>query len=132
MKIVQILGIAIIGVSFAMVIRPYRPELALLTAIVTSLIILLALMTDLKRIMTDLETLAERYAVNLDIIAVLIKIIGIAYLAQIGAKICADAGEGAIASKVEMCGRILILGAAMPQMLAALSTATELLGSLAQ
>lgn len=130
MKIVQILAIAIIGVSFAMVIRPFRPEMALLTAVVTGVLILLYLMADLSGVITELTGLAERYGLNMDILAVLIKIIGIAYLAEIGARICTDAGESAIAAKVELCGRILILGAAMPQLISVLAAATKLLGSL--
>lgn len=130
MKILSIVALAIIGVSFAMVIRPYRPEMAMITAIVTSLIIILYIMADLGGIVASLEELAERYAVNTEIIGVLIKIVGIAYLAQIGSKICADAGESAIAAKVEICGRILILAAAMPTLIATLSAASSLLGSL--
>lgn len=130
MKILNIVALAIIGVSFAMVIRPYRPEMAMITAIVTSLIIILYIMADLGGIVTNLQELAERYAVNTEIIGVLIKIVGIAYLAQIGAKICADAGESAIAAKVEICGRILILAAAMPTLIATLGAASSLLGSL--
>ena len=123
MKILSIVALAIIGVSFAMVIRPYRPEMAMITAIVTSLIIILYIMADLGGIVASLEELAERYAVNTEIV-------GIAYLAQIGSKICADAGESAIAAKVEICGRILILAAAMPTLIATLSAASSLLGSL--
>lgn len=130
MKIVQVLALAIVGVSFAMVIKPYRPEMALLTAIVTSLVILLYLLADLSGVLSELRRLAEAYAVNTGVMRVLLKIIGIAYLAQIGSKVCADAGESAIAAKVEMCGRILILAAAMPQLVAVLSGAAGLLGSL--
>lgn len=130
MKILNIVALAIIGVSFAMVIRPYRPELAMITAVVTSLIIILYIIADLSGIVTSLRELAERYSVNTEIIGVLIKIVGIAYLAQIGSKICADAGESAIAAKVEICGRILILAAAMPTLVATLGAASSLLNSL--
>lgn len=130
MKIMQVLAIAVMGVSFAMVIRPYRPEMALLSAVATGLIIVLYLLADLGGIIGELERLAQQYSLNTEIMSVLLKIIGIAYLSHIGAKICADAGESAIAAKVEMCGRVLILGAAMPQLVAVLSTAAELLGSL--
>lgn len=130
MKILNIVALAIIGVSFAMVIRPYRPELAMITAVVTSLIIILYIIADLSGIVTSLRELAERYSVNTEIIGVLIKVVGIAYLAQIGSKICADAGESAIAAKVEICGRILILAAAMPTLVATLGAASSLLNSL--
>ncbi len=132
MKILQVFAIAVVGVSFAMVIRPYRPEMALLTAVVTGLIALAYLMADLTGVIESLEALAAQYSVNAEVLGVLLKIVGIAYLTQLGARICADAGESAIATKVEMCGRILILGAALPSLVSALGTASELLGALAQ
>ena len=44
----------------------------------------------------------------------LLKIIGIAYIAEFGAQITKDAGQGAIASKIELAGKILILVMAIP------------------
>jgi len=35
--------------------------------------------------------------------------VGIAYIAEFGAEVCRDAGEGAIASKVELAGKLLLL-----------------------
>ena len=56
-----------------------------------------------------------------------IKVIGIAYLAQMGASICQDAGESAIGGKVELCGRILILSAALPAAFQVLESAMSLI-----
>jgi stage III sporulation protein AD len=47
-------------------------------------------------------------------IATVIKIIGIAYAAEFGSQICADAGEGAIASKIELGGKGLIMAISTP------------------
>ncbi|MDO4572179.1 MAG: SpoIIIAC/SpoIIIAD family protein [Clostridia bacterium] len=131
MKILQILAISVVGVSFALLIRPYRPELAMITAIVTGLIALAYVMADMSGIIETLRALSASYGIDSEILGVLMKIVGVAFLAQIGAKICADAGESAIAAKVEICGRVLILGAAMPSLAATLQTASELLGALA-
>jgi stage III sporulation protein AD len=47
-------------------------------------------------------------------VLVVVQIIGIAYVAEFGAQICSDAGEGSIASKIELAGKILIMGVAAP------------------
>jgi stage III sporulation protein AD len=43
-----------------------------------------------------------------------LKITGIAYISEFGAEICRDAGEGAIASKIEMAGKVIIIALAIP------------------
>lgn len=60
----------------------------------------------------------ERLAVNADLnmiyVKTILKIIGIAYIAEFGAQITKDAGQGAIASKIELAGKVLILLMAIP------------------
>ncbi|NCB30439.1 MAG: stage III sporulation protein AD, partial [Clostridia bacterium] len=55
------------------------------------------------------------------------KVIGIAYVVQFAAEACRDAGEGAVASKVELAGRVLIVAVALPALMAVLSLLTGLL-----
>ncbi|MNJ03061.1 Stage III sporulation protein AC/AD protein family protein [compost metagenome] len=43
-----------------------------------------------------------------------LKIIGIAYIAEFGAQIVRDAGQESIASKIELAGKVLILVLAIP------------------
>ncbi|MGQ0512778.1 SpoIIIAC/SpoIIIAD family protein, partial [Bacillus sp. D-CC] len=56
----------------------------------------------------------------------LLTIIGIAYIAEFGAQITKDAGQGAIASKIELAGKILILVMAIPIIFSNVSTYTLL------
>jgi stage III sporulation protein AD len=41
----------------------------------------------------------------------------VAYLAELGASVCLDAGESAIATKIELAGRVVILVIATPVIL---------------
>ena len=127
MRIFQILAVAVLGVSFTLLIRAYRPEMALLTGIVTGLILFFSVLSELSGVIDALQAAARRYGIDADILGVLMKIVGIAYLAQIGSRICADAGAGAVADRVEICGRILIVAAALPALLSVLSASAALL-----
>jgi stage III sporulation protein AD len=60
------------------------------------------------------ERIAIHANVNLIYVETILKIIGIAYIAEFGAQITKDAGQGAIASKIELGGKILILTMAIP------------------
>lgn len=129
MNIYQIIAVAVLGAALAMTIRPFRPEMALVVGICTGVLVLFYALAELTGVMDTLKTLGEQYGVESGYIGILLKIIGIAYAAQFGAQVCADAGETAIAGKVELCGRILILAAAMPATVMTLMNAVNLLNN---
>ncbi|MHB8157554.1 MAG: stage III sporulation protein AD, partial [Desulfocucumaceae bacterium] len=52
----------------------------------------------------------------------ILKIVGIAYIADFGAQICRDAGEGAVASKIEFAAKIMVLVLAVPIVVAVLNS----------
>lgn len=61
-----------------------------------------------------LERIATNAHVNMVYVETILKIIGIAYIAEFGAQITKDAGQGSLASKIELAGKILILALAIP------------------
>ena len=61
----------------------------------------------------------QNYSVDGAGIAAVVKITGIAYTAQFSADICRDAGESAVASRIELAGRLMMLLAALPMVLSA-------------
>lgn len=74
-----------------------------------------------------LEKLALNANVNMMYVETILKIIGIAYIAEFGAQITKDAGQGAIASKIEMTGKILIMVMAIPILTVIIETVIGLL-----
>ena len=127
MKILEILSLAVLGVTLAVLIRPFRPEMSMIVGVATGLILLLYAVGEFTGLIGSLRQLALDYGLDTRYIGILLKIIGIAYAAQFGAQICKDAGETAVAGKVELCGRVMILAAAVPATVATLSTAVRLL-----
>ena len=127
MRIFTIVGLAVLGVTLAVTVRSFRPELSLLIGVSTGIVVLLSVVGELTGVIDTLRTVAPQYGVDDGYLGVLLKIIGVAYLAQFGVQICRDAGESAAAAKVELAGRILILSAALPAAVAMLSAAAELL-----
>lgn len=76
--------------------------------------IFLFLVDQVYEIIRMVERIAINASVNLIYVETILKIIGIAYIAEFGAQITKDAGQGAIASKIELGGKILILTMAIP------------------
>lgn len=74
-----------------------------------------------------IERIAINAKVNIIYVQTILKIIGIAYIAEFAAQITKDAGQGAIASKIELAGKILILAMAIPILTVMIETIIKLI-----
>ncbi len=77
-------------------------------------VIFLLLIDQIAQIIHMIDSIARNANVNIVYVETILKIIGIAYIAEFGAQITKDAGQGAIAAKIELGGKILILALAIP------------------
>lgn len=114
MEIVQIVGLGLIATILALVVKEQKPIFAFLIAIVSGMIIFYFLIDKISEVIRVLERLAVQADLNLVFLETILKIIGIAYIAEFGAQVTRDAGQGAIASKIELAGKVLILILAVP------------------
>ncbi len=74
-----------------------------------------------------LESIARSANINMMYLQTILKIIGIAYIAEFGAQIAKDAGQAAISTKIELAGKILILVMAIPILTAVIEMVLALL-----
>jgi stage III sporulation protein AD len=125
--IFQIVIVGIIGVSLLIVVRQYRPEIALQLSIAIGIIIFLSVIGKINAIMVVLKDLAEQGNINMVYMGTVLKIVGIAYIAEFGAQICRDSGEGTVAAKVEFAAKILVLVLALPIIVSILQTLIKLI-----
>jgi len=127
MEIAQIVGFGLIATALVVVLRQEKPELALLLSIGAGVLLFLMVLTKIGAVINVLRDLSVRANVNLLYLGVILKIVGIAYIADFGAQLCRDAGEGALASKIEFAAKILILVLAIPIVMAVLDALLNIL-----
>ena len=127
MEIIQIVGVSIIAVILAVVIRQYRPELALQISVVTGLLIFLVVIFKMASVLDALRTFTGRMNIDTVYISTIFRIVGIAYIAEFGAQVCKDAGENSIASKIELAGKVIILVLAVPILMALMELIMEII-----
>lgn len=92
-------------------------------------VIFLYLVDQIYDIIRMIEKIAVNANVNMVYVETILKIIGIAYIAEFGARLTKDAGQGAIASKIELAGKILILVMAVPILTVIIETILGLIPS---
>jgi len=112
--IFQIAAIGIIGMILAMTLKRDTPLFAILISLAVALLIFLLIVPQLAGLVALVDIISAYLSQGQEYILVVVKIIGIAYIAEFATQICNDAGEGAIASKVELAGKVLIMGVAAP------------------
>jgi stage III sporulation protein AD len=126
MDVLQIVAFGLIATVLVVVVKSQRPELAVLLSVAAGVIIFLLVLGQISSIMDIIKELATRAGINMVYMGTILKIIGIAYIAEFGAQICRDAGEGAVASKIEFAAKILIMVLAVPIVVAVLTTLLKL------
>ncbi|AEE95975.1 stage III sporulation protein AD [Mahella australiensis] len=118
MDIVQIVSIGLVAAILAITLRQQRPEMALIISIAAGLVIFFMIAGKLSVAIQALNEIMRKAQLNNIYFTTVLKIIGIAYITEFGSQICKDAGEGSIASKIELAGKVLIMILALPIVLA--------------
>ena len=110
----KIIGIALVSVIMAVLLKGYRPEISLAVSLTAMAVMFSIISPYLKTALGSFINLSEQIGLNMKYMAIIIKVIGIAYITQIAVEMCRDAGENALGTKVEICGKIVIIAMSMP------------------
>lgn len=114
MDIIKIIAIGIIAVIISLIIKQYKPEFAIYISIIAGILILGLAFDKLADLIKLLNTFANKSSVNGKFIMLLIKITGIAILTEFAVSLCKDSGESAIANKIDISGKIMIVAVSIP------------------
>lgn len=114
MEIIKIIGVGLVALTFIIVIKQYKPEFAIYISLIAGALILLLVMDKFAGIIELLKALASKASVNNEFLLILLKITGIAFLTEFAVSICKDSGESAIASKIDLGGKVIIIGMSIP------------------
>lgn len=127
MEIIKVLGIGLAAVFLLLVLRQYRGEFALLGTLVAGILIFLLVVDKIQAVLALLEDLADRAGIGAVFLETVLKVIGIAYLTEFSAQVARDANEGAIAAKIELAGKVIIIFLATPVIRAILDMVVRLM-----
>ncbi len=116
MDIFKIVGLGLAAAILAVFVKNWRAEIAIMISVAAAIIIFLAVAPYLKAVLETFEDISNQIGLDIKYITVVLKVIGIAYVTQFGAELCRDAGESAIAAKIEFGGKVIIMALSMPVM----------------
>lgn len=114
MDIVQIVLLALVASLLFMMLKNVQPTFSFFILMVTSIFILVIIIKQVGVILTLISTLGEKAQIDSFYLQTILKIIGIAYITELGANITRDAGLSSVASKVELAGKMFIIFLSIP------------------
>lgn len=112
MLILRVAALALAGGVLSLALKKEQPAFAFLLSTGVAALLLAALAGELEPLLDFVRTLAA-YGQSAST-ACLLRVLGIALVAQFAADTCRDAGMAAAASSVELCGRVLAMVQALP------------------
>ena len=114
MDIIKIIGIGLIALIIIMILRQYKPEFVIYISLITGALILYFIMNRLSGLINLLTNLSSKISNGNAFLEILIKITGIAFLTEFAVSICKDSGESAIANKIDLGGKVIIISMSIP------------------
>lgn len=114
MDIVQIILIGMVAALLFMTLKDIQPSFAFFITIITSVFILMIVIKHVSIVIQLLTLLGEKASIQSFYLSIILKIIGIAYITELGANLTKDAGLSSVSSKIELAGKIFILILAVP------------------
>ncbi len=127
MDIIKIIGIGLIALIIIVILKQYKPEFAMYVSLGAGILIFAIIATKISGIIEVLRSLASKSTINNGFLVLLIKITGIAILTEFAVSVCKDSGESAIASKVDLGGKVIIMSMSIPIMSSLLETIIKIL-----
>jgi len=112
--ILKIIIIAIICIFITSILKQFNIEFANIVSVCGGVLIFLLVCDEIKNIVDFLLLTNEYIGVNIEVVKVLIKVLGIGYIAEFTADIAEDFGNKIIASKVLLGGKVIICGITIP------------------
>ena len=126
-EIIKIIGIGLVALVIIIILKQYKPEYAIYVSIIAGILILFFAIEKLTGIIELLQSISNKTYINQQFLGILLKITGIAFLTEFAVSVCSDAGEKAIASKIEIGSKVIIITMSMPIITSLLELIMEIL-----
>lgn len=103
-------------------------EYSTLLSIGACLFIVSFIIGSLGNVLDSIDRITGYININMEYISILLKMLGISYICEFATNICKDAGYGAIASHIELAGRVTMVVMSLPILFHVIDMVVRLMG----
>lgn len=117
-ELIKIGILGILGVMVALQFRAVRPEYGVYMGLVISVLIFTYAVRQFSAVLGQFALIRQFLGSSQSYLSILLKITGVTYICEFSAGICKDAGYGAVAEQIEILGKLSVMFAGLPILLA--------------
>ena len=114
MNIIIIVSFGIISAVLSLVLKQYKPEYSMFISLAAGILIFISVIAAIEPIIWYISDLTENAGLSGIYAVILLKSLAVCYLTQLACDCCKDAGENAIAGKLQIAGKVAVLLMALP------------------
>lgn len=126
MDVGVIMALLVVAVMLALSLKSRSPEISSLVSVAICIVVIGLCITRISAIIDLVHRLTEYISIDSTYIMILLKLIGIAYLCEFACGISKDAGYSAIASQIELLGKLTMLMVSVPVLLKVIESIMEM------
>lgn len=127
MDIIRITAIGLVGAVLVIAVQQQKKELAVALSIAVGALILLQCADQLAAVIDGVLQIAEQSGLTRSNLKLLMKLLAASYTVEFGSEICKDAGQQSLAMKIQLGGKLVMAGMALPVLTSLLELITELM-----
>ncbi len=127
MDLIRIGVLGIVSAILIILLKTQKPEIGIQISLVFGAVVMISLAGRIRDILDLIDLYLTRAELSGVYISSLFKIIGMAYITEFAAESCRDASQGAIAAKVELAGKVMIMVAAIPIITSVMNVVLDML-----
>lgn len=127
MNVGAFMALIIVAVMLAVSLKAKNPEVSALVSLAVCIVIIGLCVSRLGAVLDVVDKIAAYIKVDKSYLAVLLKLIGIAYICEFASGISRDAGYSAVASQIELFGKLTMLVVSLPVLMQVIEMILEMM-----
>ncbi len=110
--------LGVLGVLIAVQFKAQKPEYGIYIGLAIGILIFCYVLKEFEIILGQFDLIRDYLGGGERYLAILLKVIGITYICDFSSGICKDAGYSAVAQQIEVLGKLSVMFAGIPVLLA--------------
>lgn len=127
MLIIKVVSMAFVALFLILMLKQSGSSISIFLALATCALIFFIILDPLNEIIEFLQTMSEKAKIDTVYIGIVLKIVGIAYIASFASALCKDANVDSLATQIDFAGKIMILVLAIPILMAVLNSILQIM-----
>lgn len=114
MEWIQLIGFCLLAAVMVMLLRQMNPQIAALLSVAFGAMVVSLVLPSIRSYVETIRTFLVSLSLEAEYYRVMLKAMGIVLVTQLATQVCRELEAPSIAQKAELCGRVALLGVALP------------------